>query len=142
MKAFAVALFMLTGFTAGAQSESRVVDQKVHKIVIQFSQGDSLEQHMMISQVGNIRASWPNAMIEVVCHGSGLDLITTSKTKVATQVAELSTKGVTFAACNNTMQRRKLKKEDLLPSPVVVPSAMLELVRRQEEGWAYLKGVH
>ena len=121
---------------------SQVVDNKVHKIVMQFSVGDSLEQVSIVGQLGNIRASWPQAQIEVVCHSSGLDLLTTSKSKVSKSIADLSSQGVVFAACNNTMRRRNLKKEDLLPISVVVPSAMLELVSKQEDGWAYLKGAH
>ena len=119
-----------------------MVDHKVHKIVIQFSVGDSLEQVSIIGQVGNIRSAWPNAMIEVVCHSSGLDLLTTTKSKAVKSVGDLASQGVVFAACNNTMRRRNLKKEDMLPVSVVVPSAMLELVIKQEEGWAYLKGAH
>ena len=109
---------------------------------MQFSAGDSLEQVSIIGQVGNIRTAWPNAQIEVVCHGSGLDMLTTSKSKVARNVLDLSSKGVVFAACNNTMRKRNLKKEDMLPASMIVPSAMLELVSKQEEGWAYLKGAH
>ena len=121
---------------------SQVIDNKVHKIVMQFSGGDSLDQVSIVGQVMNIRASWPQAQIEVVCHSSGLDVLTTSKSKVSKSVTDLSSQGVVFAACNNTMRRRNLKKEDLLPISVVVPSAMLELVTKQEEGWAYLKGAH
>ncbi|MDZ7647160.1 MAG: DsrE family protein [Cytophagales bacterium] len=51
-------------------------------------------------------------------------------------------KGVVFAACNNTMKRRKLTKADLLPTATVVPSAMIELTLKQEKGWAYVKGAH
>ena len=51
-------------------------------------------------------------------------------------------KGVIFAACNNTMRRRGVKPGDLVNEAQIVPSAMVELVLKQEEGWAYLKGGH
>ncbi len=142
MKQFLLVLFISITSATFAQSSEGVVDLKTHKIVMQFSVGDSLEQVSVVSQVGNIRAAWPKAVIEVVCHSSGLDLLTAKKSKVAASVADLSSKGVVFAACNNTMKRRNVKKEDLLPSSVVVPSAMIELVTKQEKGWAYLKGAH
>ena len=125
-----------------AQQSSTVLDTKVHKIVMQFTVGDSTEQASIVGQVGNIRNIWPNAQIEVVCHSSGLDLLMNSKSKVSKTVADLNSKGVIFAACNNTMKRRNLKKEDLLPESIVVPSAMVEIVTKQEEGWSYLKGAH
>jgi len=121
---------------------SDVVDLKKHKIVIQFSDSDSLSQASVTGQVKNIRTAWPNAEVELVCHGPGLDLLVTSKSKASKAVADWSAQGVTFAACNNTMRRRNVKKEDLLPSAQVVPSAMIELVLKQEKGWAYVKGGH
>jgi intracellular sulfur oxidation DsrE/DsrF family protein len=133
---------IIISFNALAQPADGVVDQKTHRIVMQFSVGDSLAQVAVIGQVGNIRTAWPKAQIEVVCHGSGLDLLTANKSKAGKSVADLSSKGVVFAACSNTMRRRNLKKEDMLPVSVIVPSAMLELVMKQERGWAYLKAAH
>jgi len=125
-----------------AQSTDGVVDLKKHKIVMQFSDSDSVSQASVVGQVKNIRTAWPNAQIEVVCHGPGLDLLATAKSKVANQVAEWSGKGVVFAACNNTMKRRNVKKEDLLSSAQIVPSAMIEITLKQEQKWAYVKGGH
>jgi intracellular sulfur oxidation DsrE/DsrF family protein len=142
MKLLFATLSMIASFNSLGQPGNGVVDLKTHKIVMQFSVGDSLEQASVIGQVGNIRTAWPNAMIEVVCHSSGLDILTAKKSKVSKEVADLSSKGVVFAACNNTMRRKNLKKEDLLPGAVIVPSAMLELVTKQENGWAYLKAAH
>lgn len=123
-------------------SAGQVVDMKKHKIVMQFSVGDSTEQASLVGQVGNIRSAWPNATVEVVCHSSGLEMLTKAKSKVAASIKDLSSQGVIFAACNNTMRRRNIKKEDLLEQAVVVPSAMIELVSKQESGWSYLKGAH
>ena len=131
-------VFLITLNTFG-QQPSAVIDNKVHNIVMQFSNGDSTQQMGVMTQLGNIREAWPNAKIEVVCHSSGLDLLTSTKSKVGKQIASFSEQGIIFAACNNTMRRRNVKKEDLLPSSVVVPSAMLELVSKQEAHWSYLK---
>lgn len=139
MKTILMITFFLVMMNASAQQSSAVVDMKIHKIVMQFSNGDSTQQMGVITQLGNIREAWPNAKIEVVCHSFGLDLLTSAKSKVGKQIASFSEQGVTFAACNNTMKRRNVKKEDLLPVAVVVPSAMLELVSKQEINWKYLK---
>ena len=115
---------------------------KKHYIVLQFNDGDSESQSAVAGQVKNILNAWPNAEVEVVCHGSGLDLLTTGGTKVKSALEELSAKSVIFSACNNSMRRRNVKKEDLLSTVRVVPSAMIQLTLRQEEGWAYAKGGH
>ncbi len=142
MKYLFTCTLILTTLLSNAQQNPGVIDDKVHKIVMQFTMGDSLEQFAIVGQVRNILTAWPKAKIEVVCHSSGLDLLITAKSKVAKGVAELSEQGVVFAACNNTMRKRNIKKEDMLGASVVVPSAMIELVSKQEEGWAYLKGAH
>ncbi len=142
MKLLTFFLVIICSGSLFAQQPNEVIDLKKHKIVMQFSNSDSVSQASVVGQIKNIRTAWPNAQIEVVCHGPGLDLLVASKSKAANQVAEWSGKGVVFAACGNTMKRRNLKKEDLLQSGVVVPSAMIELTLRQEKGWAYVKGAH
>ena len=139
MKNYLSLAILLISLTVMGQQPSAVIDQKVHKIVMQFSNGDSTQQMGVMTQLGNIHEAWPNAKIEVVCHSSGLDLLTAAKSKVGKQIASFSEMGITFAACNNTMRRRNVKKEDLVPSAVVVPSAMLEIVSKQEKKWSYLK---
>lgn len=142
MKLFTLLFLLGCSYNVLAQQNDGVVDMKKHKIVMQFSNSDSLSQASVVLQVKNIRTALPNAQIEVVCHGPGLDLLQTTKSKAAAQVAEWSGKGVVFAACGNTMKRKNLKKEDLLPSAIVVPSAMVELTLKQEKKWAYVKGAH
>ncbi len=142
MKKLLLALLCMIAIHVQAQPDSEVLDQKKHKIVIQFSDADSMSQASVTGQVKNIRTAWPNAEIEVVCHGPGLDLLITTKSKASKAVAEWAAQGVTFSACNNTMKRRNIKKEELLTSVQVVPSAMIELALKQEEGWAYVKGGH
>ncbi len=142
MKLLLVVCILLCASNLFAQQNDGVVDLKKHKIVMQFTDGDSLSQVTLLGQVKNIRTAWPNADIEVVCHGGGLELLQTAKSKASSQITEWSVKGVVFAACNNTMKKRNIKKEDLLTSVIVVPSAMIELTLKQETDWAYVKGGH
>lgn len=142
MKLLSVLFILFCTGNLLAQQNDGVVDMKKHKIVLQFTDSDSLSQAIVLGQVKNIRTAWPNADIEVVCHGGGLELLQTDKSKVTSQIVEWGGKGVVFAACNNTMKRRNIKKEDLLTPAIVVPSAMIELTLKQEKGWAYVKGGH
>ncbi len=141
-KIFAFIVLCCAACTVFSQQTSEVVDLKKHYIVLQFNDGDSESQKAVAGQVFNILTAWPNAEVEVVCHGSGLELLTTAGSKSSSALAELSLKGVIFSACNNSMRKRNVKKEDLLSTARVVPSAMIQLTLRQEEGWAYVKGGH
>jgi intracellular sulfur oxidation DsrE/DsrF family protein len=44
-----------------------------------------------------------------------------------------------WAACNNSLINRKIDKSALLPFVTVVPSGVAELVKKQAEGWQYLR---
>lgn len=142
MKAIILLILFCISTNLMAQQANGVIDLKPHKIVLQFTDSDSLSQASVVGQVKNICTAWPNAEIEVVCHGPGLDLLISKTSKASVQVAEWSSKGVVFAACGNTMKRKNLKPEDLLKASTVVPSAMIELTLKQESGWAYAKGGH
>ena len=142
MKKVVIAVLSMIAVHVQAQQNPEALDLKKHKIVMQFTDSDSLSQATVTGQVKNIRTAWPNAEIEVVCHGPGLDLLMTSKSKASKALADWSAQGVVFSACNNTMKKRNIKKEDLLPSVQIVPSAMIELTLKQEDGWAYVKGGH
>jgi len=132
-------LFLTVSATVSAQRKDSKGPAQ-HRIVMQFNDPDSVSQTRTLLQVQNVRKIWPDAQIEVVCLGGGLDLLMTKNSKASNLVAEWSGKGVIFAACNNTMMNRKVTKEDLLPQAVVVPAAVIELATRQEEGWSYFRG--
>ena len=132
-------MFGFLSFVASAQQTSEVIDLKKHKIVIQFADADSLAQVRVTQQIGNVLRCWPNAEIEIVCLAGGLDILMTSKSKASKEVADWTAKGIVFAACNNTMKNRNIKKEDLLSQAVVVPSAIVELATKQEQGWSYFR---
>jgi intracellular sulfur oxidation DsrE/DsrF family protein len=138
MKTLTIVLFvaLLVPVSVLAQSNKKAK----HKIVIQFNDPDSVSQSRIVLQVENIRKIWTDAQIEVVCLGGGLDLLTTKSSKYSKSIAEWTQKGIVFAACNNTMNIRKISKEDLLPQAVVIPAAVIELAMRQEEGWSYFRG--
>ncbi len=135
-------LFLLVSLHVSAQKKKQdSKEQAKHRIVIQFNDADSISQVRAVMQIENIRKVWADAEVELVCLGGGLDLLTNKNSKASKMVADWGTvSGITFAACNNTMVVRNIKKEDLLPQAVVIPSAVIELASKQEQGWSYFRG--
>lgn|SRR5690606_4712468 len=133
---FAMAIH--TNHNPGA-TKSKVMDEKEHKVIMQVTQADSAQQLVVVGQISNILKALPNAKIEVVCHSQGINLLVASQSKAVKHVKELIERGVVFAACENTMERKQIMKEDLLPGVTTVPSGMAELVLKQEMGWIYVK---
>lgn len=55
------------------------------------------------------------------------------------KLLELSKQGVHFKACQNALNGNKLVQDDLHFFIEVVPAGITELVRKQHEGYAYIK---
>ena len=119
--------------------------QKEHRIVFEFTKGDTASFSTMMRQLNNItKATNGNAKLEVVCYGPGLQMLMTEKTTVQQKIEEFHGKfNVVFAACEASMQRQGITRSQLLPQVVTVPLATLEISSKQQEGWSYLKaGYH
>ncbi|HET9487311.1 MAG TPA: DsrE family protein [Chryseosolibacter sp.] len=141
---YGLGLLMLFGAitAASAQDVKSQHVKKSHKVIMQVTEGDSLTQLAVIGQVRNIKKQLPDAQIEVVCHANSLDMLLRSGSKVASHIAELKPMGVNFMACENTMARKKATAADLVPGAGTVPSGLVEIILKQEEGWSYIKGGH
>jgi uncharacterized protein len=114
--------------------------QKQHKIVFDFSKGDTASFSTMIRQMNNIMNAASNAQLEVVCHGPGLGLILKDKSPVQAEIQELQKKyNVVFAACESSMKRMGIDKSQLISQAIAVPLASLEISSKQQDGWSYIK---
>ena len=119
--------------------QAQVVDEEVHRVIVQVTKGETTDQQQVIGQVNNILKALPKAEIEIICHGKALPLVLQAKCEVKDGVADLQSRGVVFAACENTMRRAKATKADLISGVITVPSAVAEIIIKQEQGWAYIK---
>lgn len=134
--AFASSLFAQT---AKSKAFKNNVAAREHKVVIQLSSEDTLVHKSLLRQLNNILTAAPGSKIEVVCHGPGINMLVTDKTIVHSKIEEMKIKGVLFMACENTLRERNISKDKIIPEAGFVPSALVEIIARQEEGWSYIK---
>ena len=130
---------IITVAPIAAQNDAPVVTTKKLKVVFQLTSGDTLAQKALSKQIHNFLTAAPNARIEVVCHNNGISFLQIASTKQADKIKELKAKGVDFVACENTMRERKIKREELLAECRTVPAGVVEVVIKQDKGWAYIK---
>jgi uncharacterized protein len=120
-------------FSASAQDNHQ-------KIVFDFVKADTADFRIMVTQIKNTLKEDPNTAMEVVCYGPGLMMLVSDKTNVSKEMEDLQkSPNVSFVACANTMRRLKVEKSQLVPFAKITPVAMLELSKRQQEGWSYIK---
>ncbi len=110
------------------------------RAVVHVNFGDTERQKHGLKNITNIlKETGEKGEIEVVAHGAGIDLLVTSKTKHAEQVAELRRRGVRFVACENTMREKSIAKGELLEGVETVPSGAVEVIRKQQAGYGYFR---
>jgi uncharacterized protein len=110
-----------------------------HRIVWQIDAKDTTAQSTLMRQLNNVLKESPDTKIEVVYHGEAITGLVKDSSFFAGKILEFQKKGVVFAACNNSLRRYKIDPTQVLPGVIVVPVAILELVKKQEEGWSYIK---
>lgn len=79
-----------------------------------------------------------SADIELVVYGPGIAMLKKDSV-VAGRLAEALKSGVRVAACQNSMRGFHLDAADLVPGVTPVPSGVVELIRRQHSGYAYVR---
>lgn len=116
-------------------------EKTMHRVVFELTTDGEEQWQALLNNVENLQKAFgrEHTEVEVVAHGKGLALLKKTNTALAPRIAALAKGGVRFAACQNTMRRQGLTKEDLLPDAVTVDSGVAEVVRKQEAGWSYLK---
>lgn len=131
-------LIFLLSFSVLSQAQT----QDPLRIVWDMSAKDTAEHSAIFRQVNNVLTADPTARIEVVFHGNAIWVLTKDSSLHAQRIQKELQRGVILAACNNSMRRLKVDPSQLLPGITVVPVAMIELARKQQEGWSYLKAGH
>jgi uncharacterized protein len=79
------------------------------------------------------------ARIEVVSHGEGISLLTKKHAKHSDAIKILMKKEVKFVACENTLKKKSLSKDNLIEGTSSVPSGAVEVFQKQAEGYGYFK---
>ena len=79
-----------------------------------------------------------SADIELVVYGPGIEMLK-KDSPVAARIAGALRTGVRIAACQNSMRGFHLEASDLAPGVEPVPSGVVELIRRQHAGYAYVR---
>lgn len=113
-----------------------------YKVIFDLTSNDPVAQQQVIRDAGLIKAAHPDAQLEVVVYGQGLDLVRKDKSSEADAVAKLSRQGVVFKACHVAMDRQHVTESQLIPGVQTVPDGIYEIISKQHQGFGYIKIAH
>ncbi|MGH8850088.1 MAG: DsrE family protein [Casimicrobiaceae bacterium] len=136
LAALAVAVCLGTG-VATAQGQAAAQRSRV---VIQMSDASPAKWNLALNNARNIQSDVGAGKvdIEVVAYGPGIGMLKADSV-VGNRIEEAGKAGVKVVACENTMRGQKLTPADMLNGIGYVPSGVVELMQRQQQGWAYIR---
>lgn len=131
----AAALAMLLPMAASAQSQPAK-----NKAVFQVSDGDPQKWNLTLNNAKNVQDDLGSDAVdlEIVVYGPGIGMLK-GDSPVAKRIADALKAGVKVVACEYTMKAQKLVYTDMLPAIGYVPAGVVELMKKQQEGYAYIR---
>ena len=139
-KAFiqAVVLALSAVFAIGAIAQTSAAAKA--KVVFQVSDGDAAKWNLALNNAKNVQDEMGASKvdIEIVAYGPGIGMLKADAT-TSNRVTDAMKTGIQVVACENTMTVQKLTKADMNPDIRYVRAGVVELMKRQGEGWAYIR---
>lgn len=113
---------------------------KPTRVVVQVSESDPARWNLVLNNVKNLQDDLgaKNVTVEIVAYGPGIGMLKFDA-PTNSRVTEALKNGVAVQACENTMRNQKLAQADMHPGVSYVPAGVVQIIKRQQEGWAYLR---
>lgn len=134
---YAVGLAVLAAAVAMSQTPAR----PKHHTVFQLTEPEGQAWNLVELHAQNLKEALDKdggVEVEVIFFGAGLNMLKKTNTAHEQKLKHLVDMGVKLSACQNAMKLMNIKTEDLFPFASQVDSAVAELTRKQEAGWAYI----
>lgn len=137
LRRFATLLLFCSTFGPGVKAQAPA---RTHHVVFVVTSGDQKDwgTAMVLADHFLAGVAPERSAVEVLAYGPGISLLAKGA-PTAGELAALEAKGVHFVACESAMRAFRLDASSLLPGVTRVPSGVVELVRKQEDGWSYVK---
>ena len=140
MKKLIIALAALAALPLTNMSAQTGENARPHRVVFEVTMEGTEQWTAVLNNVANLRkALGSGTEIEVVAHSKGLGMLVAQGNALTERMKKMSASGVVFAACENTMKKKNVTKDQLVPFATTTDSGVAEVVRKQEAGWSYLK---
>ncbi len=117
---------------------------KALKMIIEVDYAKPARWGLAIANIKNVMAAFGDNSfkykIELVAFGPGLRMLMKKFDKKNEAVLQsLVSYGLKLRACHNTMMKAHVTKEALFPFVKVVPAGVVEIARKEMQGYAFLK---
>lgn len=134
----AAVLALSATFALGAAAQTAAPAKA--RVVIQVSDGDAAKWNLALNNAKNVQQELgaDKVGIEIVAYGPGIGMLKADAT-TSNRIIEATKSGVQVVACENTMTVQKITKAEMNPAVSYVPAGVVQLMKRQREGYAYIR---
>jgi intracellular sulfur oxidation DsrE/DsrF family protein len=131
------ALVLSAAFAAPALAQAAGARNKV---VLQVSDADPAKWNLALNNAANLQKDLgiDDVEVEIVAYGPGIGMLKAGS-PVGARVSSALQSNVRVVACQNTMAGQHLQKSDMLPDIGYVPAGVVEIMKKQQQGWAYIR---
>jgi intracellular sulfur oxidation DsrE/DsrF family protein len=110
------------------------------KIVVQVSDGNPVTWNQALNVVGNLREVYgADTQIELVAFGQGINMLRFDAPVSSRLVDAQKNLGARVYACENSMAKNKLARNDMAPDVIYVRAGVEHIITRQRDGWVNLR---
>jgi intracellular sulfur oxidation DsrE/DsrF family protein len=122
---------------AAARAQAQAVKNRA---LFQVTDNDPGRWNMILNNITNLKegVGSEGVEIELVAYGPGVNMLK-ADSPVKHRISDALKGGVKVNACQNTMNGMKLTPADMQPDIGYVPSGVVEVMRKQQQGWAYIR---
>jgi hypothetical protein len=133
------AALLAIALPAAAQAQLQTTTPR-NRALFQVTDSDPARWNMILNNMTNLKdgVGSEGAEIELVAYGPGIAMLK-ADSPVKQRIADALKDGVKVNACQHTMHGMKLTPADMLPEIGYVPSGVVEVMRKQQQGWAYIR---
>lgn len=114
---------------------------KHYRVLFHIDEPSKGRAEQVLMNIANLLDDLGDDMVEVelLANGGGVRALARETEDLAGQVEALARRGVHFVACQHSLDHLNMQREDLLDLVDIVPAGVSELVKKQAEGWAYIR---
>lgn len=111
-----------------------------NRALFQVTDNDPARWNMILNNMQNLRegVAGEPVEIELVAYGPGVSMLK-ADSSVRERIAAAVRSGVKVNACQHTMAGMRLTPADMLGEIGYVPSGVVEVMRKQQQGWSYIR---
>lgn len=116
-------------------------ERRLMSTVFHFAKEGESNQRHALANVANLLAddTTPTEDVVLVANGRGVAVLVEGTSAYPEKVSSLVDDGVSFRACENSLEAQGISKTDLLPGVETVPAGVGELTKLQTDGYAYIE---